>query len=58
MGKICSFLLLISGVIIPLLQQRRVRGSNLGTTIKIKYLRKTTSGATGIDLDSIATNSF
>jgi hypothetical protein len=48
MGKICSFPLHISRVVLLLLRQRRGRGNDLGTTIK--NLRKTTSGAAGIGL--------
>jgi hypothetical protein len=47
-GNICSFLLHISRVVLLLLQQRRGRGIDLGSTAK--YLRKTTSGAAGIGL--------
>jgi|AntAceMinimDraft_5_1070358.scaffolds.fasta_scaffold270619_1 hypothetical protein len=50
MGKICSFPLHISRVVLLLLRQRRGRGNDLGITTK--YLRKTTSGAAGIGLGS------
>jgi hypothetical protein len=42
----------ISRVVLLLLRERRGRGNDLGTTIK--YLRKTTSGTTGIGLGTTA----
>jgi hypothetical protein len=56
MGKICSFPLHISGVVILLLRQRYSRGNDLGTTNK--HLRKATCGAAGIGLGTIAKISF
>jgi hypothetical protein len=47
-GKIYSFPLYVSRVILLLLCQCRGRGNDLGSTIK--YLRKTTSDAAGIGL--------
>jgi len=51
MGKICSFPLHISRVVLLLLRQRRGRGNDLGTTIE--YLQKTTSGGVGIGLGTM-----
>jgi hypothetical protein len=54
-GKIYSFPLHISRFVLLLLRMRRGRrGNDLGTTIK--YLKKTTSGATGIGLGTTIKN--